>query len=260
MPCLVFIWTYYPYVFPHFSQPHRENPQLTVMTYNVLFSNENYDAVANVVLNYQPDLVAMQEVKAEMMDALRVRLKNDYPYSLMGTENTFGTTAVFSKYPLTDSYVLDLHADRPATIVQANINGKDVTFVAVHLLAYGLRWVGVRNIPKATIQLTSDQNQQVEILLDNLEKKKGLVIVGCDCNSYETSSSYRIFRKSMSSAAWKVGWLVGTSQFENTRPDADIKRIDYVWYRGELNPMAVYKIKDSGGSDHLPVLATFELK
>lgn len=112
------------------------------MTYNVLYSNTDYDAIANVILTYQPDLVALQEVKVEMMDALKDRLVNDYPYSLMGTENDFGTTAVFSKYPFADSYVLNLQADRPATIVKTNIKGQNITFAAVHLLAYGLQWVG----------------------------------------------------------------------------------------------------------------------
>ena len=259
IPCLVFVWIYHPYLFPRLSQPRQDNSQLKVMTYNVLFSNNDYDAVANVILTYQPDLVAMQEVKPEMMDGLRERLGNAYPYSLVGTKNTFGTTAVFSRYPLVDSYVLDLQTDRPATIIETNINGQGVTFAAVHLLAYGLQWVGVKNIPKAVVQRTSDQNRQVEILLDELEKEAGIVIVGCDCNSYETSSSYRIFGESMNNAARKVGWLLGTSQFENTIPDADIRHIDYIWYRGALSPTAVYKIKDSGGSDHLPVLATFTL-
>jgi len=260
IPCLIFVWIYHPYLFPRFSQTRQDNPQLTVMTYNVLFSNRNYNAVADIVLTYQPDLVALQEVEPEMIDPVKKRLEKEYPYSLMGTRNDFGTTVVFSKHPFIDSYVLDLQADRPATIVKTKVHGQDVTFASIHLLAYGLRWAGVRNIPEATVQFTADQNRQVKILLDDLEREDGIVIVSCDCNSYETSSSYRILSKPMKNAAREVGWLLGASPFENVRPDADIRHIDYIWYRGELSPTAVYKIKSSGGSDHLPVIVIFDLE
>ena len=260
VPSLIFIWIYHTYLFPRFSQPDQTESQLTVMTYNVLFSNLEYDAVANVVLTYQPDLVALQEVKVEMMDALKDRLQNDYPYSLIGTKNNFGTTAVFSKYPFTDSYVLDLQVDRPATIVKVNINGQGVTFVAVHLLAYNLWWTKLKDIPAVVLQRTAYQNRQVEILLDELEEEDGIVIVGCDCNSYETSSSYLILRQSMHSAAQEMGWVLSRAKELNARQDTDVQHIDFIWYRESLTPIGVYKILDSGGSDHLPVLANFNIQ
>lgn len=260
VPCLIFAWLYRTHLFPNISQLIQSDSQIKVMTYNVLFSNQNYDGVANVILTYQPDLVALQEVRVEMMDALKDRLQSDYPYSLLGTENDYGTTAVFSKYPFADSYVLDLQADRPAAIVKTKTNGRDVTFVTVHLLAYNLWWTRLKDIPYVVMQRTTDQNRQVKILLGKLENEGGIVIVGCDCNSYETSSSYRIFKRSINNAARDVGWVLMGEMLENTKQDTDIQHIDYVWYRGSLKPIMVYKIKDSGGSDHLPVLATFDLK
>jgi endonuclease/exonuclease/phosphatase (EEP) superfamily protein YafD len=260
VPCLIFVWIYHPYLFPKIFPSSQSNSQLNVMTYNVLFSNLDYDGVANVILTYQPDLVALQEVKIEMMDALEDRLARDYSYSLMGMKNDFGTTAVFSKYPFTDAYTLDLQADRPATVVKVNVNGQNVTFVAVHLLAYNLWWTKLKDIPAVVLQRTTDQNRQVEILLDELEEEDGIVIVGCDCNSYETSSSYLILRQSMHSAAQDMGWLLGKAELVNTRQDIDLQHIDFIWYREPLIPIGVYKILDSGGSDHLPVLANFNIQ
>ena len=102
VPGLIFICMYHPYLFPKPAQPFDKNHQLRVMTYNVLFSNMDYDAVANVVLTQQPDLVALQEVQPEMMNALEERLGDDYPYSFMGTENAYGTTAVLAVIRLSD--------------------------------------------------------------------------------------------------------------------------------------------------------------
>ncbi len=110
----------------------------------------------------------------------------------MKYENRFGTTAVFSRHPLADSYVLNLQADRPAVVVKTKVNERELTFISAHLLAYGLWWVAWKDIPQVVEQRTGDQNRQVELLLAEIERQEGTVILGCDCNSYETSSSVKI--------------------------------------------------------------------
>lgn len=260
LPGSIFGSLYAPYLLPKPASPAADAPQLSVMTYNVLFSNPDAAAVARVIRRYQPDLVALQEVQPPMMAALKEQLAPDYPYAVMGTENPYGTTAVFSRYPVTDPYVLDLQADRPAVVVTAKIHEREITFVAVHLLAYGLWWVDWADIPAVVRQRTATQNRQAEILLEQLEPKEGTVIIGCDCNSYETSSSSRILTRAMRNAARQVGWLVGAGQLAQTEQDTQLQHIDYVWYRGALEPLRVYTITDSGGSDHLSVLALFRLE
>ncbi|MBK9926988.1 MAG: endonuclease/exonuclease/phosphatase family protein [Anaerolineales bacterium] len=260
IPALIFVWLYRPYVFPKNLQSGSSDGQLRVMTYNVLFSNFDYDAVANIVLVYEPDLVALQEVKPEMMDALKDRLAGKYPYSVFGTENDYGTTTVFSKSPLDVSYILDLQADRPAVVVKTKVHGRNVTFASLHLLAYNLWWTKLKDIPEVVMQRTANQNRQAKILLNDLEKDDGIVIVGCDCNSYETSGSYRILEQSMESAARKVGWLLNKNELPNAKQDVVLQHIDHIWFRGEVEPVRMYKIKDDGGSDHLPVLAIFDFR
>jgi endonuclease/exonuclease/phosphatase (EEP) superfamily protein YafD len=251
---------YRPYVIPQFAKTADVEPALKVMTYNVLYSNLGYDSVANVVLTYQPDLVAMQEVQPEMMSALQERLAEVYPYSLLGTVDNYGTTAVFSRFPFTDSYVLDLQAGRPAVVVKTKINGQEISFVAAHLLAYNLWWTPWKDIPADIEQKTAVQNRQAQLVLEEAKKLGGTVIVGCDCNSYETSSSVHIFDQSLDNSAREAGWFVGKNERAGTRWDTALQHIDYIWYRGRVQPIAVYKIKDDGGSDHFPVLAIFQMK
>jgi vancomycin resistance protein VanJ len=260
LPMLIFGRLYHPYLTPKFAQPIETHSELRVMTYNVLYSNLDYDSVANVILTYHPDLVALQEVLPEMMDALEEQLATDYPYSKRETENTYGTPAIFSRYPLTDAYVLDLQAGRPAVVAKTNVHDKEITFVAVHLLAYGLWWVKLKDIPATIIKRTADQNRQTEILREEIKNEAGIVIIGCDCNTTETSSSYRILDQRMDNAAREIGWLLSENEFPNVIPDTALQHIDYVWYRGNLEPIRVYTVNDSGGSDHLPVLALFNLK
>lgn len=260
LPGLIFGSLYHPYLLPKFKQSLEKNSELRVMTYNVLYTNLDYDAVANVVLTYQPDLVALQEVLPEMMNALEQRLAADYPYSKFGADQNYGTTAVFSRYPFTDAYVLDLQAARPAVVVNTKIHDQEITFVAAHLLAYGLRWVKIRDIPATLVERTVEQNQQAKILLGETNNEDGIVIIGCDCNSTETSSSYRLLDQRLENAARQAGWLLNLNAPTNSDLDTNLQHIDYVWSRGSLGARGVFTINDSGGSDHLPVLAVFNLK
>jgi endonuclease/exonuclease/phosphatase (EEP) superfamily protein YafD len=257
VPVLIFGGLYYPYLLPKLVQPKEGGSELSVMTYNVLFSNSDYEAIARVILTYQPDLVALQEVQPPMMAALKEQLAEEYPYSLMGNEHSYGTTAVFSRYPVTDAHVLDLQADRPAVLVRTKVQEREITFIAAHLLAYGLWWVGWEDIPEVVSERTVDQNRQAKVLLEQIRKKEEIVIIGCDCNSYETSSSYRILSHVMNNAARKVGWLLKGSELAQAKQDTDLQHIDYIWYHGAIEPTSVHAIGDRGGSDHLPVLARF---
>ncbi|MFN8459100.1 MAG: hypothetical protein U0401_31370 [Anaerolineae bacterium] len=128
-----------------------------------------------------------------------------------------------------------------------------------HLLAYGLWWVDWKDIPAVVKVRTGDQNRQAELLLAEIQRHAGTVLLGCDCNSYETSSSVRILDHVMDNAARNVGWRLPGNEPAQASQDTQLQHIDYVWYRGDVEPIGVYTISDSGGSDHLPVLAVFEM-
>lgn len=258
-PSLIFLWLYYPYLLPKGALYAPNAQVIRVLTYNVLFSNENYDAVAETILANQPDLVALQEVQPEMMKELQNRLQGEYPYSLLGTENEYGTTAVFSRYPFTESYILDLQADRPAVVVTAEIRGRTVTFVSAHLLAYNLWWTKLKDIPATVMERTFNQNRQASIILNDIQKKSNIVILSCDCNSYETSSSYRLLDRVMDNSARSRNRLAPIDSSGELKRDVFPWHIDFIWYKGDITPSGTYKVSDSGGSDHLPVLSIFAI-
>jgi len=172
----------------------------------------------------------------------------------------FNFRMAISSIFISETEIVDLQVDRPAVVVKTKINNQDITFVAIHLLAYNLWWTKLPDIPGVIMQRTADQNRQVRILLDQIHKEQGVVIVDCDCNSYETSSSYRIFDQFMDNVAHQTGWLWDGNELSGVKQDVYLQHIDHVWYRGDIMPKRVYKIKDNGGSDHLPVLAIFDMK
>ncbi len=253
LPLLIFVWLYRPYLLPERSEPGTA--VLRIMSYNVLFSNQNPEGVAAVIQAYAPDLVALQEVRPRMMKELQQRLAAEFPYSLMGTPNEYGTTAVFSRYPFLDQQIIDLGDDRPATMVVVEVDGERVVFTAVHLRAYGLRWVPWWQILQAIGERTRLQNRQAEILLSALAQQEGIVIVGCDCNSKESSSSYRMLAEKLTNAAHSHPTL----SLPGASPDRNLQHIDYILYQGNLAANGTFVIHDSGGSDHQPVLAILGL-
>jgi vancomycin resistance protein VanJ len=238
----------------------RGGQLLRVMTYNVLYSNEDYDSVSNVILTHRPDLVALQEVVPEMMRALVERLQDVYPYYVAGTYKDFGETAVFSRYPIVDSQVIDVLVDRRAVVVKVAIREQEVTFVSIHLMAYNLRWTKLKDVPATIMERTRIQHRQVEIVFDQVDDEDGIVLVGCDCNTYETSSTYRMLDQYLDNAARAVGLLLIGNELSGAQQDISLHHIDYVWYRGDIEPIRVHKLLDSGGSDHLPVLVIFRGK
>ena len=261
LPVSIFSYLYHPYLLPGYLRAAPSQADLTVMTYNVLYSNPDYDAVANNIRAYDPDFVALQEVMPGMMDALRDRLSGEYPFSIHATNDDYGVTAVFSQYPLSETRVIQLGEDRRVVIARAQVNDQTVTFAAVHLRAYGLQWVRpVTSIPQEIVNRTAAQNRQVEILFEALLHEPGPVIIGCDCNSKETSSSYRMLDEWLDSAAYQVGWQVPGIEVAGARQDTNLQHIDFIWYRGALEPFGAFEIQDSGGSDHHPILAFFDFQ
>lgn len=260
LPISIFSFLYHPYILPKVSAPDVSRASLSVMTYNILYSNYDYDAITNVILAHQPDLVALQEVLPETMIELQARLSEQYPYSVHGNNKDYAVAAVFSRYPILETKVLVLGEDHRAVIVRTDVHGQQIAFAAVHLRAYGLEWVRPRTkIFQELVARTKVQNQQVEMVWEELRNDTGPVIIGCDCNSKETSSSYRMLDQWFDSAAYQVGWQLPGIQRAGARQDTNMQHIDFIWYRGTLEPLAAYEITDSGGSDHQPILALFEI-
>ncbi|MEM8862396.1 MAG: endonuclease/exonuclease/phosphatase family protein, partial [Chloroflexota bacterium] len=255
-PAALFIWLYAPYVIP--KPANDTKPDFKVLTYNVLHENRSYDQVAQIILSYSPDFVALQEVRPEMMVAIQERLDEEYPHSKLGDHHDYGTTAVLSRHPLTNSYSLDLKEDRPAAVVTSEINGQPVMFISAHLNPYGLfHWPWLER-PGIVNLRTQTQNRQVEILLETIDQFDGTILLACDCNSLETSRSMRMLQSRLQNSSREFGWRPFANAPDNLKVDDNLRRIDYVWHNGkDLQTAGAYLLNDWGGSDHAPLLVEF---
>ncbi len=256
VPLLIFVTIFAPYVVPQLATGDVP-ADLRVMSYNVLFSNTDYDAVANVIRAQQPDIVALQEVQPPMMLQLLKRLRDLYPYSSLGDEYPWGTTAIFSRHPLRGTRILNLEADRSAIVTQAQIGETKVTVIVAHLLAYNWWMAPARDIPNLMRQRTAQQNRQAEILLEAVAKHEGVVILACDCNSKVISSSYQLLHAEMTHTWRENPWPIGRSKPAGVGFNLDLGEVDHLFYRGPLRSVGTYAVRDAGGSDHAPILVEF---
>ncbi len=264
LPMLIYVIWFWPYVLPRTTPLQTQHP-LRVLTFNILYTNQNYDQIASMIEAQQPDLIALQEVKLEAMRQLINRLESKYPYYILGNYNAYGSTAAFSRYPLDKGYVLDLGAERPATVMQLRINGQSVSFISAHLQAFGwshlffhLQHESWQRTLTAIAQFRAEQLRQAEILAQEANKQPSeLVILGCDCNTRELMTTYSVLAAHFHQAAQTFGWQPAAFRPNDAFHDLNPQHLDYIFYSGNAAPQLVYKLKQQVGSDHYPLVTDF---
>ncbi len=255
-PAALFGYLYAPYVIPTPAQAIE--PNMSVLTYNVLYSNQDYNAAASVIRTNNPDFVMLQEVRPEMFVELETRLADDYPYAQLGGPHDYGTTAVFSRHPFVESYSLDLENDRPATVAVVEFGGERLMLISAHLNPYGLQYPPLLERPAIINERTRTQNRQAEVILETIAQFDGAVLLGCDCNSVETSETMRMLSQEMTIGQREAGLRGNGWTVADAEKDDGLRRIDYVLYRGDdLRPTGAYLLNGWGGSDHAPASVRF---
>lgn len=245
-------------LFPAQPGPPPQTP-LRVLSFNVLFSNNDHAQVSALILRARPDLVALQEVTPAMYARLRTALGDAYGWSELSGVHPYGSPAIFSRHPVRRYEVLDLQADRTALAAEVVFEGQTMTFVSAHLLAYGLRWSPVWEWPRMAELRTFEQRRQAELLAEAVRTYPGAVVLGCDCNAQITNDSYRVLAGVLAEAArpaiGAAGGLAGLPSGIERRLD----RIDYQFYGGGLQVLGAYTLWEQAGSDHYPVLVDYAL-
>lgn len=261
LPLVFLLYLAFPYLRP-VSATEYDSADISVMTFNVLFKNTNFGRIESHLTTYQPDLVALQEVNNELFSFLNERLGNQYPHSLKSDDPDYSATAILSRYPVEEFYTVDLGEIRPAVVARLLINGKRVKFISGHLYYYYGWWKYPPSEMLARItEVTDLQHEQVRRLLEEVERHDDdIVILGCDCNAPETSETRLMLEEALVNSAKATGWTLPQPNLPSIRPFYFPQHIDYIFHSGAVEPLSIYAINDSAGSDHLPILGRFRIK
>jgi endonuclease/exonuclease/phosphatase (EEP) superfamily protein YafD len=238
-------------------QPNTQPHTLTVMTYNVNFGMAAPHEAIAAIRTARPDIVCLQETTPAWCALLDHRLRDLYPHRRFLPRPMASGMAVLATCPLTDVTVLDppeggwfaawaLRAQTPAGTVQ--------------LLAVHLRPPLGRSGFSIGSYLSTAQIRQREIQhhYPKLPNSLPTIVLG-DFNESDSGGALtwlrrREFRNALAEYApnaqtWR--WPLGLLTLR--------QRLDHILYRRPLHCLSA-RVLDRGASDHLPVVAVFEVR
>lgn len=242
-------------------QPRR------VMTFNVLFANQDYPAIARMISEEAADVVALQEVEPALADLLRARFAEEYPYQAWEPRSGPFGMAVLSRLPLGDRRIV---VERPwgvaglATVVETTCG--PIQLLAMHTVPTvpGLSPAHNRVEVSRTVR---ERREEIQDALAYLGQRPGPTLLVGDFNLTDQHETYRAITQGYRDSFREVGWGFGFT-FPARRGDLPlihrpyhwpILRIDYVFHSPDLRAQATHVGPENGGSDHRPLVADIML-
>lgn len=216
-------------------------PALTVLSFNTYEGQADVDALAALIRETKPDLIALPESAGRFRDKL-APLVPDYRFSPSQERgpDVEGVTAAVRTNLGDVAVQVDRSTEVPSVMVSGGGLGT-LRFVAVHAVA---------PTPGAVSQWRSDLASVGRWCAD---PQSGPVIVAGDFNSTLDHSEFRSATTACTdSAAYSGEGLVGT--WPSSSPRWLGTQIDHVLVRGGVAPESV-SVRDIPGSDHRAVLA-----
>lgn len=123
----------FPYLYP--AQAISQNSakkNLRVMLANVEHRNNNYEKLLESVKLANPDIIVLQEVTEVWWGNVK-NLETDYQFVKSMPKQGGSGIAIFSRYPLENSEILQLdESTHPALLNKINIDGKILTLLSIH--------------------------------------------------------------------------------------------------------------------------------
>lgn len=231
---------------------------LRVMTYNLLFRESDYQEAVAVIRAADVDMVAIQELAPAGAQILRDSLSDEYPYmALNDNSNGYIGVGFLSRYPIVESlYLKDSFGNQR---IEVDVDGTPVVFYNMHA-AVPQGW-GKKFLTFDVSKRTSD----VTLLLERVAQETERVIVLGDFNMSDMSDNYQAITQVLTDTYRQVGWGMGWTHagpFVASRALFNLRvlRLDYIFVQPVgLQILDAQVWHDSGGSDHLPVVARLKL-
>ncbi len=218
------------------------------MTYNVLDLNQEYDAVAQQIIDQNPDILGLHELEAHMIEALEERLGDRYPY-----RKTEPGRGLYSRYPFDDYATFQLAGDGHwGQQALFTIDGIQVAVLNVHPRTPRVVYEGPLGTPS---DFTRDnRDRDFEDLIERIESIEGALIVMGDMNLSDRQDQYGELDDHLEDAHYERGFGLGFTRTNYPQIGLPMWRIDYIFHTDDMVSLKV-NLGDFAGSDHRPVIA-----
>jgi endonuclease/exonuclease/phosphatase (EEP) superfamily protein YafD len=246
LPALVTIFIYAPLFLPSPAPALAANQSLKVMSFNVFGLNQDYEAVAELILTEQPDILLLQEAYHHNGIPLIATLQTYYssaPFYVIHNQRM--GQAIISRYPLQQ-------LERPTYLKGRTLKVRVDTPTGPIMI-----W-NTHTFPP--LPQTRHEQQLANLALD-IAATDGPLIVGGDFNTTDQSEAYQWIAQHLANAHWQAGWSFGFSfpakvrELHGWLPIRPLIRIDHIFYSSHFLAGEARTLSDSAGSDHFPVVA-----
>lgn len=265
-----------------------DQPQVTVMSFNVWGGSRAPETAYVLVDNGLPDIVALQELTPRMVSVLDEVVGDEYPFRALAVDEDVLGVGLFSRFPLIEldaSPLFDL--GWKVQIAEVEVPEQPLVVYNLHasttnVLRYWQDGLSMANEVQASYQ---QRRTFAERLREDIRSRTLPVVVAGDFNSTDRSDVYKILTQQLVDAyragGWGFGhtfpvfsdsyrevpalaWLFGEKG--TPRPPLQsplyqlaslrLMRIDMIFHSSELKTVRSWVSSTHGESDHLPVLAT----
>ncbi|MCP5096185.1 MAG: hypothetical protein GY943_11580 [Chloroflexi bacterium] len=260
IPIGLFLWLYGVLFWPNGQVGDGNGRTITAMSYNILVSNNDHDAIIASILAADADIVGLQEVTEIHAKELGDRLLDEYPYQIFPPPVSKRINiALLSKFPVTQTFSFPFPPRKMGMHVVVDVDGQPVHLFVAHLIHNGLANLegGLSFAEQAHERFTLRSVEVTHLKLEMADISDPVLFL-CDCNLTETSQAYVTLDSVLDDSFRETGWGFGLTSFVLFDGMPPLNRIDYVWHSDRLTAVST-KIGERGGSDHLPIIATLQL-
>lgn len=253
-----------PYWLPQTVTAPPQAQRLRVATFNLHAETREIDPLLRVIRALAADVIALQELSVPVADRIELELADLYPYRLLypgGGEERYWGRALLSRYPVIAETSLPLIFPIPNRLQWATLDiaGQPVT-------VYNFHAPPSRPIFGQPVDL-KPRREQIANLLALAGGANGPVLLLGDFNTLDLDSNYAHITRQYRDVFREVGWGLGYTNPDSSYPQAResplwlpaYQRVDYVFANSGFTALEAQVWPDSGGSDHLPLLATLAL-
>ncbi|MEP7191021.1 MAG: endonuclease/exonuclease/phosphatase family protein [Roseiflexaceae bacterium] len=223
---------------------------ITVMTFNVLTSNKDTDALVQAIHAGQPDILGMQELTSGKRAALSAALNNELPYHTFDSPNSFGNVGLMTRFPIEIARPITLPTAQPALYARLLVHSQRIHVFVAHLTPNHLFKNPAIDLETATSYAFARRAAEIAFLHEAIHSVGEPALLLCDCNLTDTSQAHAELSSFLSDSFREAGWGLRNTNDAISLP---LQRIDYVWYSAGLVAIAA-EVGQAGGSDHLPVV------
>jgi len=253
LPTIAFVTLCGPLLLPKQPTLQTQGQTITTMTFNVLASNKDSNALVAAIRSARPEILGMQELTTAKRAALQAAFGQELPYHTLDQGQAFGNVGLMTRFPIETARPITLPSGQPALRAILQVGGQRLHVFVAHLSPNHLFKNPAVDLATAASNAFARRAAEITFLQKEIGGLREPVILLCDCNLTDTSQAHAELRSFLADSAREVGWGLQFTNYVNRIPFLG-QRIDYVWHSAGLIAIAA-EVGNAGGSDHLPVVA-----